>query len=217
MNNTRNSLFRDIPSNWTSIRMRLAAFAPTRNYQQAGLLVYQDDDNYVELVRIYEVGQRISFDREIGGAAAVLNEPTLTATTNLYLRLDRNPTNNAVSSYYSLNGTNWVTVGTVTQTLNNPRLGLVTASSPSGFPNADFAWAEVAALSSAGPALREAGPRGGAPPRTRGGIAVTVHRGETKVKHRAPSVNAWTWCSCGTPKSRIDCARCGPTVFRACC
>ena len=57
LNNTRNSLFRNLPANWTSIRLKLS-FAPTQNYQQAGLLAYQDDDNYVQICRIYENGNR---------------------------------------------------------------------------------------------------------------------------------------------------------------
>ena len=39
------------------------AFAPTQSFQQAGLLAYQDDDNYVQVTRIYAGGNVISFDR----------------------------------------------------------------------------------------------------------------------------------------------------------
>lgn len=35
-NDTRNTLFRDLPSQWTSVRVRMD-FAPVQNYQQAGL------------------------------------------------------------------------------------------------------------------------------------------------------------------------------------
>ena len=47
-NNTTNSLFRNLSSNWVSMRLSLA-FAPVANYQQAALMLYQDDDNYVEV------------------------------------------------------------------------------------------------------------------------------------------------------------------------
>src|SRR6185369_11831239 len=126
VNTSRNSLFRNMPTNWISARLRIAAFAPTQNYQQAGLVAYQDDDNYVQVARIYEDGQKINFAQEADGSAANINEPGLTTTTNLYLRLDRNLTNNLITGLYSTNGTNWVTLGSVTQPLNNPRLGIVT-------------------------------------------------------------------------------------------
>jgi regulation of enolase protein 1 (concanavalin A-like superfamily) len=143
-NNTRNSLFRDVPTNWTSLRLKLS-FAPTQNYQQAGLAVYQDDDNYVYVDRIYNGGNLITCSWEVGGAASILNSGSVTATTNLNLRLDRAAGSGAVSAYYSLDGTNWVLLGSVTQGLSRPRLGIFVGSSPGGFPNGDLAWAEVTA------------------------------------------------------------------------
>src|SRR5690606_41708725 len=65
LNSTRNSLFRDLPANWTSIRTRLT-FASTQDTQQAGLVVYQDDDNYVQVTRAHVGGQNVSFVRESG-------------------------------------------------------------------------------------------------------------------------------------------------------
>jgi predicted esterase len=143
VNTSRNSVFRNLPTNWVSIRLRVAAWAPTQNYQQAGLFAYQDDDTYVQVSRIYEDGQKIVLAREVNTAAANLNEPGLTTTTNLYLRMDRNPTNDAITGLYSTNSTTWISLGSVTQALANPRLGIITMASPSGFPNADFAWAEI--------------------------------------------------------------------------
>jgi glucose/arabinose dehydrogenase len=142
-NNTRNSLFRDVPTNWTSLRLKLS-FAPTQNYQQAGLVVYQDDDNYVQIARMYNGGNKICFVRETGGAATVLQAVTFTATTDLHLRLDRDATTGRISSFYSLNGTTWTAVGSgVIQAVNNPRLAIILGVSPGGFPEADLAWAEV--------------------------------------------------------------------------
>jgi regulation of enolase protein 1 (concanavalin A-like superfamily) len=151
LNNTRNSLFRDIPTNWTSLRLKFS-FAPTQNYQQAGLAVYQNDDNYVCVERIYNGGNKITCAREVGGVATVVTSASLTTTTNLYLRLDRNAATGTISAYYSLDGTSWVSVGSAVQTVNPPRVGIIADSSPGGFPNADFAWVEVIAPQS-GPAL----------------------------------------------------------------
>ena len=47
------------------------------------------------------------------------------------------------SSYTSLDGVNWVTMGRVTQNLSQPRLAIFMGGSASGFPNADLAWVEI--------------------------------------------------------------------------
>jgi regulation of enolase protein 1 (concanavalin A-like superfamily) len=142
-NNTRNSLFRDLPSNWTSIRLKLS-FAPTRNYQQAGLLAYQDDNNYVQVTRIYENGNRVTFAREVNGSPSIVNSFAEGVTSNLYLRLDRELATGKITAYYSLNGgADWISLGSVTQTLSNPRLAIFIGASPSGFPDADLSLAEV--------------------------------------------------------------------------
>jgi hypothetical protein len=148
LNSTRNSLFRDVPTNWTSLKLKLS-FAPTQNYQQAGLVVYQNDDNYAQVTRIYNGGHKMSFARETGGAAVVLQSASVTATTNLQLRLDRNAAAGTISGYYSLDGVTWVALGSVTQTVGNPRLGIIVGASPGGLPNASVAWVEVMAPQSA--------------------------------------------------------------------
>jgi regulation of enolase protein 1 (concanavalin A-like superfamily) len=143
LNNTRNSLFRDLPSGWTSVRLKISAFAPTQEYQQAGLVAYQDDDNYVQVTRIYEGSNRMTFVRETGGAASLVNTVVNASTANLHYRLDRDPSTEVITAYYSLNGTDWTQLGTVTQQLSNPRLAIVVGASPGGYPNADIAWAEI--------------------------------------------------------------------------
>ncbi len=143
LNNTRNSLFRDLPSGWTSVRLKLASFAPSRNYQQAGLVVYQNDDNYVQITRIFEGDNRFTFATETQANAAVLNSILNNSTTNLHFRLDRDPVTNAINSFFSLNGTDWTQLGAVTQQFSNPRLGIIVGASPGGFPVADIEWVEI--------------------------------------------------------------------------
>jgi hypothetical protein len=143
LNNTRNTLFRDLPHGWTSIRLKISSFDPTQPYQQAGLVAYQDDNNYIQITRMLGGANNITFAREIGGSGSVLRSVTLNATTNLHFRLDRDPLTETITSYYSLDGSIWTEVGRIVQLLNNPRLAIVVGASPSGFPNADIAWAEV--------------------------------------------------------------------------
>lgn len=143
LNSTRNSLFRDLPTTWTSVRV-LLDFAPTRNYQQAGLVVYDNDDNYVHLTRIFNGGQRIIFAREAAGSGAVLSMAPTTATSNLFLRLDRNNANGTIAALYSLDGgQTWESLGSVGQTVSTPRLGLIVGASPDGFPQAAFRVVQV--------------------------------------------------------------------------
>ena len=143
INNTRNCLFRDLPPEWTSIRLKIASFNPVQNNQQATLLAYQDDDNYVQISRTFEVFNRIMFTNEVGGTAINLNSNEESATSDVFLRLDRDPSSETITSYYSLNGTEWIKTGTVAHALLNARLGIETGASPGGFPPADIAWAEI--------------------------------------------------------------------------
>jgi hypothetical protein len=147
-NNTRNTLFRDLPEDWTSIRMKLSSFRPTQNSQQAGLAAYQDDDNYVEVYRIYENANYIGMIVERDQNASVVRFDSQSATNNMFFRLDRNATDEGIEGLYSLDGTNWSSLGRVTSRLTNPRLAIVVSASPSGLPYADIAWAEVYAPSS---------------------------------------------------------------------
>jgi beta-xylosidase len=91
-------------------------FTPTENFQIAGLLVYQDDDNFLLLGRAYCgfippcVGNGIYFDHEeqgtfIGGNFAM----TTTITGEAYFRLVRHST--IYTGYISENGTDWTMVG----------------------------------------------------------------------------------------------------------
>ncbi|MGB7215766.1 MAG: hypothetical protein WBE98_12080 [Gammaproteobacteria bacterium] len=143
LNDTRNSLFRDVPSNWTSVRV-LLDFAPTQNYQQAGIVIYDDDDNYVQVTRIFENEQSIVFANEVDGFGTVLAVSPTSATTHIFLRLDRDSSSGAIAGLYSLDGGDtWHTLGSVVQTLSNPRFGLIVGASPGGFPEAVFHVAQV--------------------------------------------------------------------------
>ena len=142
-NNTRNSLFQTLPSDWTSIRLGIASFAPTANWQQIGLVAYQDDDNYVSLTRVFNEGGKVSFIAETQAAANVIKSIAETATRDIQLRLDRNPATHLIRAYYSPDGENWRFLGSTTRNLSNPRLGIVTGGSGGGYPAADVAWAQI--------------------------------------------------------------------------
>jgi hypothetical protein len=147
LNNTRNSLFRDLPPDWTIVKMKLAAFTPFQNFQQAGVVVYQNDDKYVQIYRTHDNGQYVGFVRETGGTATAVRYLSEVVTTNVFMRLLRAPAAGSITASYSRDNVTWVDLGTVTVTLNNPRVGLVVTASPGGYPNADVDWVEVYSVS----------------------------------------------------------------------
>lgn len=142
LQNTRNTLFRDLPSGWTSVRLKISSFTPVQNYQQVGLFVYENDYKYVSISRAFNLKDVISFLYKAWGDPTEYSiEDSI--THNLYFRLDRNLETETITSYFSQDGITWTSVGSVDQFMNNPRLAIVTGGSPEGLPNSDIAWAEI--------------------------------------------------------------------------
>ena len=145
-NASKNTLFRNLVTDWVSIRLRVANFNPTANYQEVGLIAYQDDDNYVIINRFYDAGQIVVLAHEQAAAGTELSRAPLTNTGNLILRIDRNTPNNRYASSYSTDGgTTWIALpGNVQRTLSNPRLAIEIDYDLTGtVPSADLAWVEV--------------------------------------------------------------------------
>ena len=151
-NNTRNTLFHDLPADWASIRVQLD-FAPFQPVQQAGLALYQDDDNFVQVLRQFSGTQHVVFEHEVGGAPATLNEHTVVSSTRWFLRLDRQGQSGPITGLYSADGLTWHTLGSVAHSLVNPRLALVSGGSPGGYPTATFRSVEVQGATNWTPAL----------------------------------------------------------------
>jgi hypothetical protein len=147
LNNTRNSLFRQLSTNWVRVQVQMA-FAPTLDLQQAHLGLYQDDDNYLSVVWSQNNGaRRVALINETGGSASPwspreygVNVPSY---TNFHLRLDRELATDFVVASYSTNGINWTAVRTNSQALLNPRLGIWAGGSLGGFPSCDLVRLDV--------------------------------------------------------------------------
>ena len=156
LNDTRDSMFRNVSTNWMSARLNLS-FDPSQNYQQAHLIFYQNDDNYVEVGIGFNSGSKNNFFiQETNGQPVVLNSTSLTAT-NLALRLDHNLTNGNISAFFSLDGTNWVAMGQIGHTLVSPRLGVWTGASTTPYSTTlkkcDLAWLDVVTTNTPPPLL----------------------------------------------------------------
>jgi glucose/arabinose dehydrogenase len=156
-NDTRNTIFRNLPADWESIHLKIAAFSPSKNYHAACLAAYQDDSNYVTICRSFSNGQRIEWWHETSGSPATISFVSNTATGNILLRLDRAPSTQTITAFFSLNnGTSWSQLpGSIVKPLSNPRLGVVVGGhqgSNSGIV-ADIAFAEVVTPAPAPPTL----------------------------------------------------------------
>ena len=153
-NNSRNSLFGNLPANWVSLKTTLS-LAPTLNYQGVNFAWYQDDDNFVEVTSGFSGGQTISLNYEVNATSTTLAVSNV-ASANVVLRLDRNPSSGSTSGFYSLDGINWVFLGKVALSLSNACVGVIPGGSPFTFPlanlpNCDLSRLEIITASAAPP------------------------------------------------------------------
>lgn len=137
----RNLLLRIAPSGDFTVTT-LLEFSPGQEMQQAGLLLYVDDANYLRLSRLRQAsqgGDAVQLAREIGGVVTTQQIGAL--STRLYLRLNR--TKRDWAAAFSLDGALWTEVGhLVAVPLAAPRLGLAAWNGAAPLPEipADFDW-----------------------------------------------------------------------------
>ncbi|MBI3978784.1 MAG: DUF11 domain-containing protein, partial [Chloroflexi bacterium] len=122
-NNARNVFLQTAPAGDWSIQARLE-FTPTANYQHAGLVVYQDDANFVRILR--EFGHAgIEFLSETGNTFSYYYVPWTAGV--LWLRLDK--VGDTYTGLYSADGSRWTAIGSYTRALSPRQFGLYAASS----------------------------------------------------------------------------------------
>jgi hypothetical protein len=135
--NINNLLVQDMPLGDYEIQTRVF-FTPTQDFQFAGLLVYLDDANFLQLGRVYCgttppacVGNGIYFDRVEGGAFVGGNFGLTTAAQGeAYLKLSRH--GNDYTGYVSPDGTSWTLLGTHTIAFTPTRIGLKASNQVQG-------------------------------------------------------------------------------------
>jgi beta-xylosidase len=138
------------------------SISPVENFHAAGILVYQDDDNYVVLHRVVVNGdQRIRFFSEEDGDIDMpcRQEPGRClgktdsvgfgeSATTLYCRITKR--GNLYIGEYSLDGDNWTEMHRVHAYLEDPSVGLLARSGDSTLElPAGFDYFEMLELSSA--------------------------------------------------------------------
>jgi len=105
--------------------------APSANYQQMSLLVWQDEDNYIKLGTEYSnwpwEAIKCQFGYEINGSfngesSQRLNVSPRQPDFTIYYRIKK--TGNVYEGFYSLDGVNFTSVGKVEVNLFNPQIGV---------------------------------------------------------------------------------------------
>ncbi|HET8786833.1 MAG TPA: ThuA domain-containing protein, partial [Candidatus Limnocylindrales bacterium] len=149
-NTAKNIVVRPAPAGaWTAIAK--INLKPLVQYQQAGLIVYGDDDNYTKLDRVATNSatgtntQKFEFINETAGTARNTNQdytanlPVATFPDDYYVRIVSDGTQ--ITGSYSTDGENWTTVGRAANLPANPRIGLEALSNAAATSvDAKFDW-----------------------------------------------------------------------------
>ncbi|MEE6260404.1 ThuA domain-containing protein [Plantactinospora sonchi] len=137
-NDASNLVLQPAPSGaWqATTRVRLAAAA---NYQQAGLIVYGDDENYAKLDLLYNGSRRIEFIRETAGTPRNESGDSTAAPAGewLHLRLTSDGTN--LTAAYSADGQTFTPVGrsAALAGITEPKVGLFALNGGTDAPVVD--------------------------------------------------------------------------------
>lgn len=142
-NDARNLLLRPMPDGDFAVETLAYFFVPLNaNYQQGGLLIYKDDDNYIRLGHVYRDGWRIEFEAEIDG---VVQRAGAWLVDETRLRIERR--GDTYTAAYSPSGVGWTPLGEpVTVEWSGAKMGLAAyGGQPSDqMPTAAFNWFRVA-------------------------------------------------------------------------
>ncbi|MCY4727721.1 ThuA domain-containing protein [Nocardioides sp. STR2] len=137
-NNTPNIVLQDLPGGQFEVTTKVTLNA-TKGYQQGGLIVYGDDNNYLKLVysgrSTAAAGSKaanvIQFAKEVNGTASETNSANLGASfpDTVWLRL-KSTDGNSVTASYSSDGATWspVTAANAARDLTGiaaPKVGLL--------------------------------------------------------------------------------------------
>lgn len=119
--NNKVKLLRNAPHGDFDISTKIT-YNPVQKFQQAGLVIYEDEENYVMLTRQMDDVANVEMSREISRVAGSKSAPT--TLTTLFLKLSKS--GGHVSGAFSEDGISWTTVDVVSGVkLKHPKVGLV--------------------------------------------------------------------------------------------
>ncbi|MFD0747244.1 ThuA domain-containing protein [Phytohabitans flavus] len=146
-NDATNLVLQPTPSGAWQATTKLT-LATLVNYQQAGLIVYGDDENYAKLDVLYSGSRRIEFIRETAGAPRNEGADSTAAPTGsdtIFLRLTSDGTN--LTAAYSADGQTFTPVGrsAALAGITNPKVGLFALQGGTDAPvvDASFDWFQI--------------------------------------------------------------------------
>jgi regulation of enolase protein 1 (concanavalin A-like superfamily) len=123
----KNILLQDAPGDWTIETKVTSSIRPYSTYTQGGIIAYQDLDNYIKLDwEMNNSGLIIQACREVNGSASAtsVNGDVVGDDNTIWLRMVKS--GNVYSTYYSVNGTDFVQVGSgYTLDFTNVQAGLI--------------------------------------------------------------------------------------------
>ncbi|TLD42471.1 MAG: Ammonium transporter [Candidatus Jettenia ecosi] len=97
-------------------------YNPKQKFQQAGVIMYESDDNYVMLTRQMDDVDNVEMSRELSRMSGSKSVPT--TLTTLYLKLTKSGEN--VTGSFSGDGNSWTTVDVISGAkLERPKVGIV--------------------------------------------------------------------------------------------
>jgi beta-xylosidase len=121
-NSNKNMLLTDAVGADFTITTRIE-FSPTANHQQAGLVIYQNDDNYIRLTNVYSDGNKLQLVYE-KTAGPIYQEMNTNNSRSMYLRLTKKGV--AYTGFYSFDGKQYNFIFTYNGTLENKlKVGLI--------------------------------------------------------------------------------------------
>lgn len=139
-NNARNIVRRATPPGDFAAETLVSIFVPLNaNYQQGGLIIYRDDDNYIKLAHVYRNSWRLELEVEQGGAITLRDSVYLVDETRL--KIERR--DQTYTAYYSTNGVNWRPLGEpVSVDWPDATIGLTAYAGPAttNLPAVAFNW-----------------------------------------------------------------------------
>ncbi|WP_347273110.1 DUF1349 domain-containing protein [Candidatus Kuenenia sp.] len=119
-------------------------YDPKEKFQQAGIILYEDEENYVMLTRQKDDAQHVVMSRSISKTEGA--KSAATSLTTLYLKLTKS--GESISGAFSTNGETWTTVDHISGLhFKHPQVGLVGFNAQQKTTaNADFDFFKISAI-----------------------------------------------------------------------
>ena len=137
----RNIVLQDLPDSgpWTATAR--VTWNPTVNFQNAGLVIYTDDANWIKSGMVWANGRAFEAFKELNNTPSGLGSATVDASfpSTFYVRFTSDGT--TVRAQRSADGQTWTNTGNATNLsgLTNPKVGMYATASTAGGTQANTA------------------------------------------------------------------------------